>query len=231
MTTTPERDAIVAAIGLAATGLGLALARVEVERLAAYVALLARWNATYNLTSVRDPMAMVAQHIADCLAVVEPLRRELRGSASPQLLDVGTGAGLPAIVLAAVEPSWRVTCVDAVGKKVAFVRQAATDLVLPNIDAVHGRVESLPREPVYRAIVSRAFASLSDFVAGSRKLLAADGVWMAMKGHIPSAELAMLPAGIHVFHVEQLSVSDVSGNRSLIWMKPQKAQSKSERTL
>jgi 16S rRNA (guanine527-N7)-methyltransferase len=182
----------------------------------AYLGLLARWNAAYNLTAVRDPAQMRLQHLADCLAVVEPLRRRL-GERSARLLDVGSGGGLPGVVLAIANPAWDVTCVDAVGKKAAFVRQVAGELALPNLHAEHARVEALSAPP-FDVITSRAFASLPDFVRLTRPLLAPAGAWMAMKGQRPNDEIEGLPPDIEAFHVEPLTVPGLGAERCLIWM-------------
>ena len=203
--------------------LGLAVDAVQVDALAGFLTLLQRWNATYNLTAVRDPEQMLVQHLADCLAVVAPLQRQLAASPQPRLLDVGSGGGLPGAVLAIMRPELDVTCVDAVGKKAAFVRQVAAELALPNLRAEHARVESL-KLPPFDVIASRAFASLADFVAASRAQLAASGRWMAMKGKRPDAEMAVLPAQIEVFHVEPVFVPGLEAERCLIWMRPQQVR-------
>lgn len=187
-------------------------------RLESYLSLLAKWNAAYNLTAVRDPELMRSQHVADCLAVVEPLRRQL-GSGNPaRVLDVGSGGGLPGVVLAIAEPMWRVTCVDAVGKKVAFIRQVATELLLPNLHAEHARVETLRTAP-FDVITARAFASLSELTRLTRPLLSPTGIWMAMKGKRPDVELAALPPGVTAFHVEPLTVPGLAAERCLIWLR------------
>nr|WP_245478903.1 16S rRNA (guanine(527)-N(7))-methyltransferase RsmG [Rubrivivax rivuli] len=188
----------------------------QLQALADYLALLQRWNATYNLTAVRDPAAMLTQHLADCLAVVPPLQRHAEGG---RLLDVGSGGGLPGVVIATLLPAWSVTCVDAVGKKMAFVRQVAGTLPLPNLRAEHTRIEQL-KQPPYDLITSRAFASLADFTRLTRPHLAPGGVWMAMKGRAPDEEAAELPADVNVFHVEQLVVPGLEAQRCLVWMRP-----------
>lgn len=198
--------------------LGLEVAVPTLDRLLAYLSLLQRWNATYNLTAVRDPAEMLTQHLADCLAVVGPLRRQLGAGSQRRLLDVGSGGGLPGVVLAALEPGWVVTCVDAVGKKVAFIRQAAVELSLRNLAGEHTRIETLEAQP-FDLITSRAFSSLVDFVMPTRRLLAPGGVWAAMKGKTPDAELAALPAAISVFHVEPLTVPGLQAERCLVWMR------------
>jgi 16S rRNA (guanine527-N7)-methyltransferase len=192
---------------------------VSDPRLEAYLQLLARWSAAYNLTAVRDPAQMQVQHLADCQAVVVPLRRQLGTGRTARILDVGSGGGLPGVVLALAEPAWDVTCVDSVGKKAAFVRQVAGELALPNLHAEHARVETL-RSPAFDVITSRAFASLADFVRQTRPLLASGGVWVAMKGRRPDDEIAAVPADVEVFHVEHLDVPGLDAERCLIWMRP-----------
>ena len=196
--------------------LGLVPVDEQMRGLLAYLDLLERWNATYNLTAVRDREAMLVQHLADCLAVVSPLSRRL---GSGRLLDVGSGGGLPGVVLAIMLPSVQVCCVDAVGKKVAFVQQVAATLALPNLRGLHARVETL-KEAAFELITSRAFASLEDFTRMTRPLLAHGGAWLAMKGKRPDAEIAALLNHVHVFHVEQLEVPGLDADRCLVWMQP-----------
>jgi 16S rRNA (guanine527-N7)-methyltransferase len=199
--------------------LGLPTSTPQRAGLVAYVDLLARWNATYNLTAVREREAVWAQHIADCLAVLPALDRHLAGGGTWRVLDVGSGGGLPGVVLALMRPALDVTCVDAVGKKAAFVRQVAGALALPNLHAVHGRVEAL-RAPPFELVTSRAFASLADFVRLTRPLLAPGGSWLAMKGKLPADEIAALPADVTVFHVEPIGVPGLDAERCLVWIKP-----------
>lgn len=208
-------DGEAAALQSAAAALGLALDVPAQERLLAYLALLQRWNATYNLTAVRDPAQMRVQHLADALAVVRPLRRQAGPTAS--LLDVGSGGGLPGVVLAVLDPARPVTCVDAVGKKAAFVRQVGAELGLSNLRSVHARVESLRER--FDVVASRAFAALPDFVAWTRACLAPGGCWMAMKGRAPEDEIGALPADVNVFHVEPLEVPDLDAERCIVWMR------------
>ncbi len=200
--------------------LALPIAPAQRAALVAYVELLTRWNATYNLTAVRERDAMWVQHIADCLAVLPALDAHLRTHpGNTRVLDVGSGGGLPGVLLALMRPALDVTCVDTVGKKAAFVRQVAGALALHNLHAVHARVETL-RLPPFGLITSRAFASLSDFVRLTHGLIAAGGHWMAMKGQYPADEVAALPSLATVFHVEQLQVPDLHAERCLVWMRP-----------
>jgi len=195
--------------------LGLVLADPQISQLLAYQDLIAKWNQVYNLTAVRDPQEMLTHHLLDSLAVVRPLRQHLAGRAT--LLDVGSGAGLPGVVLAIACPDLIVTCVDTVAKKAAFIQQVAVTLGLPHLKGLHARVEALPGP--YDIISSRAFSSLPDFVKGSRQALAPQGVWMAMKGKHPQEELAALPVDVDVFHVEPLTVPDLSAERCIVWMR------------
>lgn len=199
-----------------AQALGLGLDDAQVARLLDYLGLLAKWNKVYNLTAVRDPQDMLTHHLLDSLAVVAPLQRQTGGAAG-RLLDVGSGAGLPGVVIAICCPALRVDCLDAVAKKMAFVQQAAASLGLPNLRGVHARVEAVTDR--YDVISSRAFASLADFVAGSRAASAEGGTWMAMKGKRPADEIAALPPDVAVFHVEQLAVPGLDAERCIVWMR------------
>ena len=202
------------------SALALDLTETQIDTLLAYLALLQRWNATYNLTAVRDPADMLTQHLADCLAVIGPLRRHGTTTPARRILDVGSGGGLPGIVIAALNPGAHVVCVDTVGKKAAFIRQMAGELGLKNLFAEHARVEQMKAAP-FDVIVSRAFASLDDFTRMTRQHLAPEGVWMAMKGKTPDDEMAGLPAELAVFHVEHLSVPGLQAERCLVWVRPQ----------
>ena len=198
-----------------AAQLGLALDDRQCERLLAYGALILKWNKVYNLTALRDPATVMTHHLLDSLSVIAPLQRER--SVSTRLLDVGAGAGLPGVVIAIMRPDVDVTCLDAVAKKTAFVQQVAAELRLPNLRGLHARVETLAG--TYDVISSRAFASLPDFYAGSMQLLAEEGVWLAMKGRVPTDELAALPLGVDVFHVEQLTVPGLDAERCIVWAR------------
>jgi 16S rRNA (guanine527-N7)-methyltransferase len=170
---------------------------------------------------------MLTHHLLDSLAVIGPLRRQLRGHQPAdglglRLLDVGSGAGLPGVVIAICCPDVAVSCVDTVAKKVSFIQQAAISLKLPNLKGLHARVENL--DDHYDVVCSRAFASLADFTAWSRSALAPAGVWLAMKAKHPTDELAALPAGVEVFHVEQLSVPGLDAQRCLVWLRASSRQ-------
>jgi len=198
-----------------ARALGLAPSAQQIEQLEAYGALILKWNKVYNLTALRDEASVRTHHLLDSLAAIGPLTRQRPGTT--HLLDVGAGAGLPGVVIAIMRPDIAVSCLDAVAKKMAFVQQVAGELKLPNLRGVHARVESLQGE--YEAISSRAFASLADFFAGSGHLLAKDGVWMAMKGKVPTEEIQALSPTVDVFHVEQLEVPGLDAERCIVWAR------------
>jgi 16S rRNA (guanine527-N7)-methyltransferase len=203
-----------------AQALGVDLSPQQSDQLLMYLDLLSRWGRVYNLTAIRNPEEGLTQHLLDCLAVIPALRAHCPGGGC--LLDVGSGAGLPGLVIAAVCPEWQVTCVDTVAKKMAFVQQAAGQLGLDGFRAIHARVESLPGP--YDVITARAFAALPDLVRWSSQALAPTGVWMAMKGRDPMDERVALPASVDVFHVEPLQVPGLSAERCLVWMRPRVAR-------
>ncbi|MBW8759045.1 MAG: 16S rRNA (guanine(527)-N(7))-methyltransferase RsmG [Burkholderiales bacterium] len=204
--------------------LGLTLSSQDRTHLLAYMAMIQRWTKVYNLTAVRDTDEMFTHHLLDCLAVIAPLRQRCReaGEGALRVLDVGSGAGLPGVILAMLNPAWQVTCVDAVAKKAAFIRQAAAELALPNLHGVHGRVEAAGtfKTPEFDLITSRAFASIHDFTALTGHLLAPQGRWAAMKAKLSAEERAAVPADVEMFHVEQLEVPDLHENRCLVWLRP-----------
>ena len=200
--------------------LALDLGSAQRQALLDYLVLLQKWNQVYNLTAVRDPQAMLSHHLLDCLAVVAPLRTQLASlavTAPIRLLDVGSGAGLPGLVLAICLPQLQVDCVDTVAKKASFIQQAALNLGLANLRGLHARVESLT--VAYHVVSARAFSSLPDLVAGSDKALLAGGLWMAMKGKTPDEEIQALPPNAQAFHVEPLQVPGLDAQRCIVWMR------------
>ncbi len=203
-----------------AATLGVELLPLQLDQLLAYLDLIQKWNKVYNLTAVRDSADMLTHHLLDSLAVIPPLRRELGVmdvAASARLLDVGSGAGLPGVVVAICCPQLTVHCVDTVAKKAAFLNQVAVTLKLVNLRGIHARVENLREQ--YEVISSRAFASLTDFTTWSGTALQAGGIWLAMKGQHPQAEINALEPGIEVFHVEQLTVPGLDAERCIVWMR------------
>ena len=197
--------------------LAINVTEAQRQKLLDYVALLGKWNAVYNLTAIRDPRQMLIQHILDSLAIIPYVTQ--RGVAQAAL-DVGSGGGLPGIVMAIVLPDWQVTLNDIVHKKTAFQSQAKLQLGLNNLSVVTGRVENLrPGVEVpglFDVIVSRAFAELSDFVTLARHLVADNGRIWAMKGIRPEGEIERLPTGAKVHCIERLRVPMLDAERHLI---------------
>jgi 16S rRNA (guanine527-N7)-methyltransferase len=172
----------------------------------AYVQLLDKWNNAYNLTAVRDPREMVSRHILDSLSVAEHID-------SRHLLDVGAGAGLPSIPLAILWPDRQFTALDSNGKKTRFMEQARHSLGLNNLRVVQSRIEAFRSDTSFDGIVSRAFASLTDFVSGSQHLLAEDGTWWAMKAQLVASELSELPKPFKVSACLRLHVPNCEAER------------------
>jgi 16S rRNA (guanine527-N7)-methyltransferase len=223
-----------------AAALGLVLPASVLVALEQYLDLLERWGRTYNLTAIRDRAAMRVLHVLDSLAVVAPLERWRAGHPGdagrrPLLLDVGSGAGLPGVVVAIAAPAWQVACVDTVGKKAGFIRQVGAELRLPHLHAFHARVEALPADRAWQAlapegadvVTSRAFASLADFLAATAAVRAPAGAWMALKGQVPEAEIAeacLRDPALGPPFVESLSVPGLSARRCLVWWPPGQGQ-------
>ena len=213
---------IVQGLSLGIESLSLNVAEPQQRQLLSYMTLIQKWNKVYNLTALRQAQEILTHHLLDSLSAVSPLLGHIaktKGDANAgiELLDVGSGGGLPGVVIAICCPNIRVTCVDTVSKKAAFVQQVAASLRLSNLRGVHARVESLTGP--YDVVCSRAFASLPDFVSWSAAALSDGGVWMAMKGKLPEAEMAALPSFAQVFHVEQLQVPGLEADRCMVWMK------------
>jgi 16S rRNA (guanine527-N7)-methyltransferase len=199
--------------------LHLSLSDDQVRDLLYFQNLIGKWNKVYNLTAVREQAEMLTHHLLDSLAAVEPLQKYLHGRSlsAANLLDVGSGAGLPGVVLAICFPTLAVTCVDTVGKKAAFIKHVSLALGLSNLTGLHARVETITQP--FDVICSRAFASLSDFTVWSQAALAPGGAWMALKGKHPAEELSMLPPDVAVFHVEPLAVPGLAAERCIIWLQ------------
>lgn len=196
--------------------LGLDLPESAQEQLLGYLALLKKWNATYNLTAIRDESAMLTQHLLDSLSILPALQKS--ALAPRRWADVGSGAGLPGIPLAIACPQWQMSLIEAVEKKTAFQRQAKIELGLANLTVLGGRVESLPAG-TFDAVIARAFAELADFVRLAGHLLAAGGKLYAMKGHVPHDEMARLPAPWQVADCTPLRVPGLDAGRHLIILR------------
>ena len=189
--------------------LGLGLSAGARHKLLAYLELMAKWNRTYNLTAIRDPLQMVSHHLLDSLAVVRHL-------STGRLADVGSGAGLPGIPIAIAQPERHVTLNDASYKRAAFLRQSIIELALPNADVYAGRAEAWQPLERFAVVVSRAYAELADFVATCKHLVAPGGVLAAMKGVFPARELARVPASAHCGEVVRLAVPLLGEERHLV---------------
>lgn len=200
-------DALAEKLHAGVMALGLELPAAAEKTLLAYVALLGKWNAAYNLTAIRDPRQMLVRHVLDSLSVLPHVR-------GGTLVDVGTGAGLPGLVLAVARPALAVTLLDSNGKKVRFLRQAIAELGVTNAVAVHSRVEDFAQ--TFDVVTSRAFATLADMVAGSAQLLGDGGEFLAMKGQLPKGEITGLPAGFAVRDVSALHVPFLNEERHLV---------------
>ena len=200
--------------------LGLSLSPAQLAKLDAYVALLVKWNRTYNLTAIREPSRIITHHLLDALAVLPhlPEQRHIR------LLDVGAGGGVPGIPIAIARPHWTVVMVDASHKKVAFLTQAAIELDLTSVKAVASRIEDLAPDAPFGIIIARAFADLRAFAQSSVAHLAPGGCLYAMKGVLPHDEIAALPANIEVAATPALFVPGLDAERHLIVMRPRGAR-------
>jgi 16S rRNA (guanine527-N7)-methyltransferase len=188
------------------------------NKLAAYLELLAKWNRTYNLTAIREPEKMVTHHVLDSLAVLLHLEVP-NGAKSLSLLDVGSGAGLPAIPLAIARPAWRVVALDSSHKKGAFVQQVASELALANVEAMVARVEDYRPGALFDVVISRAFSDLATFAESSARHLAPGGRLVAMKGVRPDEEIAQLPPAFRVVATRALAVPGIEAARHLIVME------------
>lgn len=204
----------------AGDSLGLSITAAQTDQLLTYLAQMQRWNRTYNLTAIRDPEQMLVQHLFDSLSVVNPLARMYDPASPTKVYDIGSGGGLPGVVLAIMLPAWQISCVDAVEKKMAFVRQMSGVLSLSNLRAVHGRVEALAPAQC-DIVISRAFASLNDFASLAGRHVRIDGTLVGMKGKVPEDEIQALhqQGEWHVEHIQALQVPQLDAQRCLIWMR------------
>ena len=195
-----------------AQALGLALDDAQIACLLSYLELIRKWNRVHNLTALREPEKMLTHHLLDSLAVVPHI--------SPaQLLDVGSGAGLPGIPLAIARPDWKISVSDSNLKKASFQQQAVIELALHNVQVVPGRVEDAPIDMKYAGVISRAFSEINAFIECTRQVLADGGRWYAMKGVHPNAELTNLPDDVVVEKIIRLTVPDLDAERHLIILK------------
>jgi 16S rRNA (guanine527-N7)-methyltransferase len=188
--------------------MGLVVTAEQQTKLLDYLMLMHKWNGVYNLTAIRQPEQMVSNHLLDSLSVLPHLWPQ-------RWLDVGSGAGLPGLVLAVMRPNWSFTLLDSNSKKTGFVQQAVIELGLHNVEVRCVRVEQWQSSQKFDGIISRAFAEAADFVTLTRHLLADDGRWAAMKG-APEHELARLPEDVLVEKVITLQIPELEAARSLV---------------
>ena len=205
-----DRTALSAVLGEGIAAMHLDVSLAQQDKLMDYLALMFKWNAVYNLTSLRDPMQMVTHHLLDSLAAVPAFAK------AHNVLDVGSGGGLPGIVLAIVRPDMKVSMIDTVHKKTAFLTQVKAELSLTNVTVYTARVEQLQVSDKFDVITSRAFADLSDFVNWSSHLLADGGRYIALKGVAPKDEQERLPAEWKVTGLEPLQVPRLGAERHLV---------------
>lgn len=208
-----DRAALSAVLGEGIAAMGLDVNPAQQDKLMNYLALMFKWNAVYNLTSLRDPMQMVTHHLLDSLAAVPAF------ATAQNVLDVGSGGGLPGIVLAIVRPDMNVSMIDTVHKKTAFLTQVKAELGLANVTVYTARVEQLQVSDKFDVITSRAFADLSDFVNWSSHLLADGGRYIALKGVAPKDEQERLPAEWKIDKVEPLDVPRLGAERHLVFIE------------
>ena len=220
MTEGNKAGALQARIMAAAEALGLAITDVQAQQLSLYQEQLLKWNKVYNLTALRDPEKVLVQHIFDSLSVIAPLDDLFAQGKQISVLDVGSGGGLPGAVMAIMRPDWQVCCIDAVEKKTAFIRQAASVLRLPNLVSEHIRIE---RKAPANAdlVISRAFASLVDFSDWSGRHVGQQGYMVAMKGRLASEEVSQLEQKGEwtVSRVQKLNVPELDAERCLVWLQ------------
>lgn len=218
MLLTEQPDGLSRQLRDGARQLELTISDRQVSQLLAYLAHLDRWNAVHSLSAWKTPAEFLVHHVFDSMTLVRPLDR-FAENRPLRVLDAGSGPGFPAAVLAAMRPTWAVTAVDAVAKKIAFVRQAAAETGIANLVGHHARLEDIRESVPHDVVVSRAFAALRQFARQTRHLLVPGGVWVAQKGRLPQQEMAQLPEDVEVFHVEPVTVPGTDVERHLVWMR------------
>jgi 16S rRNA (guanine527-N7)-methyltransferase len=208
-----DRHLLQAELTAGVAELGLHLSTTQINLMLDYLTLLVKWNSVYNLTAVRNPNDMIKQHLLDSLSAVKAFQE------AKNVLDVGSGGGLPGLVLAIVYPACSVSLIDTVSKKTAFLTQVKTELALSNLTVYTGRVEQLEVRQKFDVITSRAFSELTNFINWSAHLLADGGRFVAMKGQLPTGEMEQLPPEWIVTSVEVLSVPGLDVARHLLTIK------------
>jgi len=207
-----DREKLTEVLNDGIEAMDLPLWAAQREQLMDYLALMAKWNGVYNLTSLRDPMQMVTHHLLDSLAAVSAFE------GAQNVLDVGAGGGLPGIVLAIARPDMKVSLIDTVHKKTAFLTQVKAELGLSNVTVYTMKVQDLKAGP-FDVITSRAFADLSDFVTWSGHLLQDGGRFIALKGTAPADEQERLPGEWKVRELRPIKVPKVEAERHLVFIE------------
>lgn len=193
--------------------MGLALTAAQQLLLLEYVALLKKWNTTYNLTALRDEEKIISHHILDSLTLLPFVEN------AQTMMDIGSGGGLPGIPTAICRPDLHITLLDSNTKKTSFLQQAIIELGLNNVTVASGRVEAMHNKKA-DMVTSRAFAELADFISLTKHLLNDDGRWVAMKGVYPYEELEHIPASVEIVRVDKLEVPMLGAERHMVVMKP-----------
>jgi 16S rRNA (guanine527-N7)-methyltransferase len=199
--------------------LGLDVGAATQAKLLRYVALLEKWNRTYNLTAIREPERMVPHHLLDSLAVLP----HFPNITPLSVIDIGSGAGLPGIPIALARPDWRAALLDSNGKKTAFLRQAVAELGLENCEVVAMRVENYRPAPLFDVAISRAYADLETFVADAAGLIKPSGRWLAMKGGYPRDEVERVARHVRIVGAPRLEIPGLDAERHLVIMEPRPA--------
>lgn len=197
------------------TAMNLDLSTAQQLMLLEYVALLKKWNSTYNLTALRDENQMISHHILDSLTLLPYVQN------AGSMMDVGSGGGMPGIPTAICHPHLQITLLDSNTKKTTFLQQAVIELGLQNVTVASGRVETMHDTKV-DVVTSRAFAELRDFIALTKHLLNENGYWAAMKGVYPYEELENVPQNIEVYQIDKLDVPTLNAERHMVLMRPKK---------
>jgi len=210
-----NQDEIEALLKQGVVTLQLKLDDKQINQLLSYLLLLIKWNGVYNLTSIRNPVDMVKQHLLDSLSAAFAFNQ------AKNVLDVGSGGGLPGIVLAIVYPETKISLIDTVNKKTAFLKQVKAELGLDNVTVYTGRVEQLAMTELFDVITSRAFSELANFVNWAGHLLASGGHMLALKGQLPEGEIAVLPEGWTLVKTQQIVVPGLDAQRHLLWLERQ----------
>ena len=193
------------------TALGVSLPQAARKSLLGYRDLLAKWNRTYNLTSITEPAQMISHHLLDSLAVLPhlPIGR---------VIDIGTGPGLPGIPLSIARPEQQFVLLDSNGKKTRFINQVVGELGLHNVTVINERVENYRPEKRFDVVISRAFATINDMLEASTHLVTEKGLFLAMKGKYPHSEVEQLPRGFELISAVPLTIKGLDAERHLLML-------------